>query len=172
MRQSRHASSSLAITNPSATDLHSHSTHHIATGNTYASGGQGYGVGSTKGRNSLQSGTSHGIPGSMEVASSPKMSSLNGNTGMGMQSQQSLNREQAGAQPQTPTSQSTQTIQHQTPVGVQSIKKAKALYGYTASPDDANEIGFVKGEILDILDSTGKWFSARKQDGTRGIVPR
>ncbi|KAN0100417.1 hypothetical protein V8E55_000401 [Tylopilus felleus] len=49
--------------------------------------------------------------------------------------------------------------------------KAKALYAYTASPDDPSEISFVKGEILDIVDKQGKWWQARKVDGTVGIAP-
>lgn len=49
--------------------------------------------------------------------------------------------------------------------------KARALYSYSASPDDPNEISFAKGEILDIVDSSGKWWQARKEDGTKGIVP-
>ncbi|TNY19145.1 hypothetical protein DMC30DRAFT_16713 [Rhodotorula diobovata] len=49
--------------------------------------------------------------------------------------------------------------------------KARALYSYSASPDDPNEISFAKGEILDILDNSGKWWQARKTDGTKGIVP-
>lgn len=32
----------------------------------------------------------------------------------------------------------------------------------TASPDDPNEISFAKGEILDIIDNTGKWFVASR----------
>jgi len=49
--------------------------------------------------------------------------------------------------------------------------KAKALYAYTASPDDPNEISFAKAEILDIVDKQGKWWQARKTDGTIGIAP-
>ncbi|KAF9245892.1 hypothetical protein BU15DRAFT_40851 [Melanogaster broomeanus] len=49
--------------------------------------------------------------------------------------------------------------------------KAKALYAYTASPDDPNEISFTKGEILDIVDKQGKWWQAKKSDGTVGIAP-
>jgi SHO1 osmosensor len=38
----------------------------------------------------------------------------------------------------------------------------------TASPDDPNEISFAKGELLDIIDKNGKWWQARKEDGTLG----
>jgi SHO1 osmosensor len=38
----------------------------------------------------------------------------------------------------------------------------------TASPDDPNEISFSKGEVLDIIDKNGKWWQARKEDGTVG----
>ncbi|KIJ54312.1 hypothetical protein M422DRAFT_25236 [Sphaerobolus stellatus SS14] len=49
--------------------------------------------------------------------------------------------------------------------------RAKALYAYTASADDPNEISFNKGEVLDILDKTGKWWQAKRADGTTGIAP-
>jgi SHO1 osmosensor len=38
----------------------------------------------------------------------------------------------------------------------------------TASPDDPNEISFTKGEVLDIVDKQGKWWQAKKADGTIG----
>ncbi|KAF7302549.1 Osmosensor protein [Mycena chlorophos] len=51
------------------------------------------------------------------------------------------------------------------------LYKAKALYSYAASADDPNEVSFTKGEILDILDKQGKWWQAKKADGSVGIAP-
>ena len=38
----------------------------------------------------------------------------------------------------------------------------------SASADDPNEISFSKGEVLDIIDKNGKWWQAKKADGTVG----
>ncbi|CAL1694079.1 unnamed protein product [Somion occarium] len=48
------------------------------------------------------------------------------------------------------------------------IYRAKAMYAYNASEDDPNEISFAKGEIMEILDKQGKWWQAKKADGTVG----
>jgi len=49
--------------------------------------------------------------------------------------------------------------------------RAQALYSYTASVDDPNELSFTKGDVLEIVDNQGKWWQARKADGSIGIVP-
>ncbi|GAN03246.1 osmosensor protein [Mucor ambiguus] len=48
---------------------------------------------------------------------------------------------------------------------------ATALHPYTANPDDPNELSFQKEEVLEILNKSGNWWQAKKQDGTIGIVP-
>jgi len=57
------------------------------------------------------------------------------------------------------------------PPGADYLYRAKALYSYGASADDPNEISFAKGEILEIIDKQGKWWQAKKADGTVGIAP-
>ncbi|PSS29605.1 hypothetical protein PHLCEN_2v2753, partial [Hermanssonia centrifuga] len=48
------------------------------------------------------------------------------------------------------------------------LYRAKAMYAYTANADDPNEISFDKGEILEITDKQGKWWQARRADGSMG----
>ncbi|OBZ68393.1 High osmolarity signaling protein SHO1 [Grifola frondosa] len=42
----------------------------------------------------------------------------------------------------------------------------------TASSDDPNEISFSKGELLEIVDKQGKWWQAKKTDGSVGSESR
>ncbi|KAJ7192198.1 hypothetical protein GGX14DRAFT_506493 [Mycena pura] len=51
------------------------------------------------------------------------------------------------------------------------LPRARALHAYNGAPDDPNELSFKKGEILEIEDQEGKWWQARKADGTIGIAP-
>ncbi|KAK0461858.1 uncharacterized protein EV420DRAFT_1527687 [Desarmillaria tabescens] len=50
--------------------------------------------------------------------------------------------------------------------------RAQALWTYQASPADAEELSFTANEILYVSRTPkGKWWEARKMDGSRGIVP-
>ncbi|CAG8636378.1 16672_t:CDS:2, partial [Racocetra persica] len=49
--------------------------------------------------------------------------------------------------------------------------RAQALFDYNGSPEDRTELSFVKGDYLDIASKEGKWWHARKADGTTGIAP-
>ncbi|KIY52640.1 hypothetical protein FISHEDRAFT_34889 [Fistulina hepatica ATCC 64428] len=73
--------------------------------------------------------------------------------------------------PSSPLMSSPRAAPPAEPGASEHLYKAKALYAYTASPDDPNELSFAKGEILDILDKQGKWWQARRADGTVGIAP-
>jgi SHO1 osmosensor len=45
----------------------------------------------------------------------------------------------------------------------------RAMYAYSASPDDPNEVSFAKGDMLDVIDGTGKWFQVRAPNGQTGV---
>jgi SH3 domain len=55
-------------------------------------------------------------------------------------------------------------------LAIVSLALTFALATDTASPDDPNEISFSKGEVMDIIDKTGKWWQARKDDGSVGSM--
>ncbi|OSD03541.1 hypothetical protein PYCCODRAFT_1476934 [Trametes coccinea BRFM310] len=77
----------------------------------------------------------------------------------------------AGGGPGAPSPAGAPGTDGSMPPGEGHQYRAKALYNYTASPDDPTEISFAKGDILEILDKNGKWWQARKPDGTVGIAP-
>ena len=43
------------------------------------------------------------------------------------------------------------------------------MYAYSADPSDSNEVSFAKGDILDVMDNTGKWFQVRTPSGQTGV---
>lgn len=58
-----------------------------------------------------------------------------------------------------------------TAVAMEGVQRAEALYSYKANADDPTEISFNKGDILQIVDSSGKWWQAQRPNGELGIVP-
>ncbi|CAK5262916.1 unnamed protein product [Mycena citricolor] len=71
----------------------------------------------------------------------------------------------------TPLALPTPVLSEPSPAPSETFPKARALHSYTGSLDDPNELSFKKGEILEIEDQEGKWWQARKADGSYGIVP-
>ena len=59
-------------------------------------------------------------------------------------------------------------VRRQSPSLTTTILNSNNNAADTASTDDPNEISFSKGEVLDIIDKNGKWWQARKEDGTLG----
>ena len=49
--------------------------------------------------------------------------------------------------------------------------RAKAMYAYSADPSDSNEVSFAKGDILEVLDNSGKWWQVKTPSGAIGIAP-
>lgn len=43
------------------------------------------------------------------------------------------------------------------------------MYAYQADPADPNEVSFNKGDMLEVLDNTGKWFQVKTQGGQTGV---
>ncbi|KAI8342109.1 hypothetical protein BC941DRAFT_415386 [Chlamydoabsidia padenii] len=59
----------------------------------------------------------------------------------------------------------------QTPSGTEFKEKVQAIHSYQANPKDPNELDFVKGEVVDIVNRKGNWWQARKANGQIGIIP-
>ena len=73
----------------------------------------------------------------------------------------------------TATDTTPQKIREPTPVQIQQpqMLRAKAMYAYSADPSDANEVSFAKGDILEVLDNSGKWWQVKTPSGAIGIAP-
>lgn len=47
----------------------------------------------------------------------------------------------------------------------------RALYTYTANPDDVNEMSFNKGEVFRVKNTNGNWWQAKNKRGEIGMCP-
>ncbi|KAI9208900.1 uncharacterized protein BJ171DRAFT_595344 [Polychytrium aggregatum] len=61
------------------------------------------------------------------------------------------------------------------PGAAEPAQKAVAMYPYTANASDPTELSFEKNEILEIINTNGKWWRARRVDAVgkviEGIIP-
>ncbi|TFK26697.1 hypothetical protein FA15DRAFT_667176 [Coprinopsis marcescibilis] len=161
------------------------SMHMPSTNGGYTGNYGGGGIGNTDPYDTKLGGSGYGsgIPAVHSQPSFPSMrdaaatQSISGNTGAGSvhnaPSGGSLNGNDNGPSSPLMAGVGAGNTSAQEPLNTSEVYayKAKALYAYSANPDDANEISFSKGEILDVLDKQGKWWQAKKADGSVGIAP-
>jgi len=58
----------------------------------------------------------------------------------------------------------TPSASHERPI------KVKAMFNYSANPEDPNEVSFEKGQILYVVDNRGKWWQVKREDAGAGAV--